>query len=82
MGASFLILNFCRFLHVLSLHGAWTSQWWLVFSGRNAGLPGPCAHPVVVPSCLIFKLLILGQVGAVSAGAPPIFPAETSLQVE
>lgn len=60
--------------------GAVALSWgWLGSPVRNTGLLGTPLPPVAVPSRLTFKQLILGQVGAVSAGAPHTFPAETSL---
>lgn len=46
---------------------------------RNTGLPGTPLPPRGCPPRLPSKQLILGQVGAVSAGAPRPFPAEAAL---
>lgn len=48
-------------------------------SCMNTGLLGTPLAPRCCPSHLMFTQLIVGQVGAVSAGAPHTFPAEASL---
>lgn len=52
---------------------------WLGCPARNTGLPGTPLPPRGCPPRLPSKQLILGQVGAVSAGAPRPFPAEAAL---